>query len=176
MKEFCLKKVSTLNFGIVLAIAFSVAGFYFLLYFLLIGYFKLSFLIGLFFLIFISVYGIMQYYASDLTLKFNKDDLCIIKKGVEKKYAKADILGFYSQDYEHMGANERAVVSILIKLNNGKTLSLSDIELNAKFYNQEKLINLKQLLKTAQTELGFRKVKKSVLRSLLKLGPYWYSK
>lgn len=80
------------------------------------------------------------------------------------------ISDFYSYDYQTQTTLlKKSLIKINFKFKNGKIIYLNDSEYHNK-YDDEKGRILQNLIQTAQSELGFKKIKSIGFSNV-----YWYS-
>ncbi|WP_370900674.1 hypothetical protein [Chryseobacterium gossypii] len=114
---------------------------------------------------------IIKSISKNVMIWFNEEYM-FIKVGNEKpnEYLKKNITGFYSYDYEtETPLMKTSIVKFKFILNDGKKVYLNDSEYRSK-YDQKKGENLKRILRLAQKELHFSKLRKESFRNI-----YWYS-
>ncbi|SHF35274.1 hypothetical protein [Chryseobacterium sp. OV279] len=162
-KEFYLKNVIPFNpmYAYLLAIPCILlwGGVYY--YFLGVN-FKLSFMMIFGLLCFITMYFAMKLISADITLKFDKDHLYIIRNNnKEEKYFKSDIKGFYSYNYNT--SQKRSALKLELQLNNDRKIFIDSIE----GMDVSILINI---VKTLQSELNFEIIEKNRFNNR-----FWYS-
>ncbi|WP_347218722.1 hypothetical protein [Chryseobacterium sp.] len=107
-----------------------------------------------------------------ITIWFDDNYLYLKKNnGRYIKYAKTDIIGFYSYDYETKTPSlQNSRIYFRFCLKNKQNIYLHDVEYRSR-YDEEKGNVLKRLLKEAQKELHFNQLnRKNKFQNI-----YWYS-
>lgn len=172
-KEILLKDVIILPFfwfplgGLILGVPlFVIYGTYGLKYF---GVFGMIFTAMVFFAI---LSFLIKYLSKDVVIRFSVDNIEIEINGNSALYAKKDVLGVFSHDYDK---TKTSLISFQINFKNGKKMEIVDSKFT-ETYDIQKNKQLSNLICTIQNEFGFTIIKKSRLRSFKKLGAFWYSK
>ncbi|WP_123841413.1 hypothetical protein [Chryseobacterium arthrosphaerae] len=114
---------------------------------------------------------IIKNISKNVMIWFN-DEYMFIKIGNEKpkEYLKDKITGFYSYDYEtEIPTLKTSIVKFKFILKDGQKIYLTDSEYRSR-YDEKKGADLKKILKSAQKELHFTKLRKKNLQNT-----YWYS-
>lgn len=156
------------TFGMLIAIPCFL--FWGCLYYVIFGSnFKLSFVM-IFTTLCIGIL-IIKSFSKNVTIWFNGEYMFVkIGNDKQKEYLKTSISGFYSYDYEtEVPMLKTSIVKFKFILKNGKKIYLNDSEYRSR-YDERKGDNLKKILKSAQNELHFSKIKKKSFQNI-----YWYS-
>jgi hypothetical protein len=142
------------------------------LYYLFLGdNFKLGFVMIFTGLCSGTIVFIIKKSSKDILIWFSEQYMFIEIDGKQQKYLKNDISGFYSYDYQTQTTLlKKSLIKIKFKFKNGKIIYLNDSEYRNK-YDDEKGRILNNLIQTAQSELGFKKIKSIGMSNM-----YWYSK
>ncbi|MCT2561108.1 hypothetical protein [Chryseobacterium herbae] len=162
-KEFYLKNVIPFNPLYAYLLAIPCVLFWSAVYYFFLGVnFKLSFMMIFALLCFITMYFAMKLISADITLKFDKDYLYIIKnKNKEEKYFKSDIKGFYSYNYNT--SQKKSALKLELQLTDDRKIFIDSIE----GIDVSILINI---IKTLQSELNFEIIEKNKFNNR-----FWYS-
>ncbi|SDJ91708.1 hypothetical protein [Chryseobacterium jejuense] len=170
-REFILKNVLPFQIGWTVLVIIPSMALYGALYYFLFD-FSVS-LMTIFTLLYLGTcYLILKVISVKMTIWFD-DNYLYLKKNNNRyvKYAKTDIIGFFSFDYETKTLQLRnSKIYFKFCLKNSHPIYLNDVEYKSR-YDQDKGAELKRLLKEAQKELQFTKIKtKNKLQNI-----YWYS-
>lgn len=142
------------------------------LYYIFLGdNFKLGFVMIFTGLCFGTIVFIIKKSSKDILIWFGEQYMFIEIDGKQQKYLKNDISGFYSYDYQTQTTLlKKSFIKIKFKFKNGKIIYLNDSEYRNK-YDDEKGRILNNLIQTAQSVVGFKKIKSIGMSNM-----YWYSK
>ncbi|MGU3373630.1 hypothetical protein [Chryseobacterium sp. M5A1_1a] len=172
-KEFIFKNVLPFHMICTGLVIIPTMALYGILYYILFNAaFKLSFVMLFTLFYFGTCYLILKGVSVEVKIWFD-DHYLYIKKGNRRyeKYSKADIIGFYSYDYETKAPKlQNSKIYFKFNLKNKKNIYLYDVEYRNQ-YEEEKGTIAKRFLKESQQELHFTKIKKkNHLQNI-----YWYS-
>ncbi|BAP30313.1 NADH-quinone oxidoreductase subunit M [Chryseobacterium sp. StRB126] len=170
-REFILKNVLPFHTGWTVLVIIPSMVLYGILYYFLFN-FSVSLMTIVTLLYLGTCYLILKAISVKMTIWFD-DNYLYLKKNNNRyvKYAKADIIGFCSYDYETKTTQLRnSKIYFKFCMKNTQHIYLHDIEYRSR-YDEEKGAELKRLLKEAQKELQFTKIKtKNKFQNI-----YWYS-
>lgn len=170
-REFILKNVLPFHIGWTVLVIIPSMTLYGTLY-----YFLFNFSVSLMTIFTLFYWGtcylILKAISVKMTIWFD-DHYLYVKKNNSRyiKYLKTDIIGFYSYDYETKSSQlKSSKIYFKICLKNKQNIYLHDVEYRSR-YDEKKGAELKRLLKEAQKELQFIKIKtKNKFQNI-----YWYS-
>ncbi|WDF55910.1 hypothetical protein [Mucilaginibacter sp. KACC 22063] len=115
---------------------------------------------------------IVKLFQKKITIYFDSKSMYVAENNQPfRRILKRDIAGIYSFDYE---LKPRSHISIVIKLKNGKQLSLTDGNLFER-KDENKALMLKQFIKAAQKRLNLAPDGKNKWRSVQGVGACWYA-
>ncbi|MEJ5106693.1 hypothetical protein [Chryseobacterium sp. MYb328] len=170
-REFILKNVLPFHTGWIILVIIPSMALYGTLYYVL---FDFSVSLMVFFTLFYwgTCYLILKAISVKITIWFDHNYLYLKKNNNRYiKYAKADIIGFCSYDYETKTPQLRnSKIYFKIFLRDKPNIYLHDVEYRIR-YDEEKGAELNRLLKEVQKELHFTKIKKKNNFQNI----YWYS-
>lgn len=170
-REFILKNVLPFHAGWTVLVIIPTMVLYGTLYYFLFD-FSVSLMTIFTLLYFGTCYLILKAISVKITIWFD-DNYLYLKKDNKRyvKYLKADIIGFYSYDYETKTPQLRnSKIYFWICLKNKHNIYLHDVEYRS-CYDEDKGTELTRLLKKVQKELKFTRIKtKNRFQNI-----YWYS-
>ncbi|WP_412465785.1 hypothetical protein [Pedobacter sp. KLB.chiD] len=172
-KDFEFKEIISLRPLLISLIVLVVLVLCMVLYYLVMGLnFKLSFVMITFAIMVLGVMLILKANSSTVSFSFTKDSLIVNIGSSMIVYAKQDIIGLYSLNY-NLSKSSRIAFEILLQ--DGRSLYFSDVEFNDK-KEASKHAALKRFLNTFLKEVDLPEFKKIRSLNLHRMGQYFYYK